>query len=150
MKIKCLLSALVLLVIVSCKKSNNGELTLKVNSVSANVIPVDADLTVTLDFTSKGSVIDTIGMIKLRINQDQTPTIRDTILYPVPTYPESAKGQLQLLLDYNLDLVSAESPPTVGNPPVNEPDSLVLRFFVKDAANNVSDTVNTGTIVVLR
>jgi hypothetical protein len=153
MKIKYLLAVLALFVILSCNKNNNGELSLKINSVSSNVVPIGGSLRVIFDFTEKANVIDTIGMIKLRINQDSPPpfgTIRDTIFYAVPTYPKSGKGQLQLDLDHDIDLVSAISPPTIGNPPQNESDSLVIRFFAKDAANNVSDTVNTGTIVIFR
>jgi hypothetical protein len=150
MKIKCLLATLTLLIVVSCNKNPNSQLTLKITSVSGNVVPIGAQLQVTFDFTEKDNVIDTIGMIKLRINQDQTPTIRDTIFYGVPTYPKSSKGQLQLVLDHDFDLASAISPPTVGNPPINESDSLILRFFAKDAGTNVSDTVNSGLIIVLR
>ncbi|HTQ28393.1 MAG TPA: hypothetical protein VMI35_09705 [Puia sp.] len=139
-----------LMAAVACTKSGSDQLTLKIASVSGNVVPIGASLAVTLDFTEKGNVIDSIYMIKLRINQDSTATIRDSIPYGVPSYPKSSKGQLQLMLDHDIDLASAIDPPTIGNPPQNESDSLILRFYAKDAANNVSDTVNTGLIIILR
>jgi len=110
-------------------------------------------MTITFDFTDNGSSpIDSIFMHKIRINQDsnQVQTIRDTLYLIPPSYPGNAKGQIQLNLDNTDYLASAATPPTFGNPPQNESDSLIIKFAAKDVANNVSDTVTTGLIVVQR
>ena len=148
-KIKYLLTAVVLLVALSCSKDGNGKLTIKLNSLSPNIVAPSEGMQVVFDFTESGSVIDSIGLIKLRINQLQTATLRDTIMYFVPVYPKSNKGQLFLNLSY-FDLQSAQTPPQTGIPPQDESDSLIFKFFAKDQANNTSDTVTTGLIVVQR
>src|ERR1700684_3875695 len=148
-KIKYLLTAFVLLVALSCSKNGNGKLSIKLNSLNNSTVAPGGGMEVFFDFTENGSVIDTIGLIKLRINQLQTATLRDTIFYNVPTYPKNTKGQLFLNLTY-FDLQSALTPPQTGIPPQDESDSLIFKFFAKDQANNTSDTVTTGLIVVQR
>jgi hypothetical protein len=149
-KIKYLLAAAVLVFVVSCSKSNNGSLSIKIKSISNSIVPVEGGMQIIFDFTEGGSVIDTIGFIKIRTNQVPTPTVRDTIFYTSPDYPKTEKGQLQVNLSYDNDLTSASTPPTTGNPPQNVSDSLIIKFFAKDQANHTSDTVTTGLIVVLR
>jgi hypothetical protein len=148
-KIKYLLTAVVLLVALSCSKDGNGKLSIKLNSFSNSTVAAGQGMQLVFDFTESGSVIDSIGLIKLRINQLQTATLRDTIFYFVPVYPKSTKGQLFLNLSY-FDLQSAQTPPQTGIPPQDESDSLIFKFFAKDMANNTSDTVTTGLIVVQR
>ncbi len=146
-----LLLAAILITIISCKK-DGGALSIKLQSVSSNIVPVGSDLSITLQFTSTGSPIDTIFMNRFRINQDSAsvPTVTtESIIIPA-SYPGSAKGQLQFDLDYNLFLATAQTPPTYGNPPQNESDSMIFKFIAKDAANHVSDTVTTGLIVIQR
>jgi hypothetical protein len=153
MKLRHFLITAILISIISCKKSGNSGLTIKIASISNTTVPVSGSTTITFDFTDDGAhEIDSIFMHKIRINQDssQVPTIRDTLYITPPSYPGNAKGQIQLNLD-NLDyLATAITPPTYGNPPQNESDSLIIQFAAKDAANHTSDTVTTGLIVVQR
>jgi len=151
MKIRYFLSLIIFFSILSCKK-DGGALSIKLQSVSGNIVPVGGGLSITLKFTSSGSPIDTIFMNRFRINQDSAsvPTVTtENVIIPA-SYPGSAKGQLQFDLDYNLFLATAVTPPTFGNPPQNESDSMIFKFIAKDAANHVSDTVTTGLIVVQR
>ncbi|HTQ63762.1 MAG TPA: hypothetical protein VMI12_03145 [Puia sp.] len=149
MKIKYLLLAGTLFVVFSCKKDNNGQLSLTIKTVSSDVVGPGESLQVTFDFSEKGHVIDSIFMRKFRINQDQIATIRDSLGYSVPSYPQSATGQLQLTLDYDFDLTSAINPPPTDSIHF-ENDTLILKFVAKDQANNLSDTVATGKIIILR
>ena len=143
--------AAIVITVISCKKDGNGSLSIKISSVSSNFVPNQSDLQIILDFTDNGGhPIDSIFMQKIRINQLQTPTENDTFYLQSPSYNGSTKGQLQLDLDYNNFLVSAIQPPQHGNPPVDENDSLIIRFAAKDKANNKSDTVSTGLIIVER
>jgi hypothetical protein len=77
-------------------------------------------------------------------------TIRDSFALKVPDFPHNSKGEIKLTLDYNNYLISAINPPTSGNPPVPNPDTLMIRFALKDKANHISDTVETGPIIVIR
>ncbi len=149
MKIKFLLPGISLLVLVACNKDNNGQLTIKIKSVSSNVVNSGETLRVIFDFTEKGSVIDSLIMRKIRINQHQTTTIRDTVFLTVPSYPKASKGELQVNLDYDLDLVSSDNPPLIDSVH-SESDSLILKFVARDQANHSSDTATTGLIIVTR
>jgi hypothetical protein len=149
MKLRYLLGIGLFALVIACTKPNSGQISLKIASVSTNVVPVDGDLQVVLDFTDNGSTIDTVWLIKVRTNQHQAPTIRDNIYLLVPTYPGNTKGTIQLDLTYQNYLVSAQPPPAIDSTH-NESDSLVLRFYAKDNTGHTSDTVNSGTIVVLR
>ncbi len=153
MKLKDFLIAALLILVIACKKSGSSGLTIKIVSISNAVVPVSGSTIITLDFTDDaGKPIDSIFMHKIRINQDssQVPTIRDTLWLTPPAYPGNAKGQLQLNLDNTNYLASAATPPAFGNPPQNESDSLIIKFAAKDVANNASDTVTTGLIIVQR
>ena len=148
-KTKYLLAAIVVLVVSSYQKRWQQAAYHQLKSMSSNIIPVQDGLQLIFDFNENNSVIDSFGVIKIRTNQLQVATLRDTLYYNVPTYPKTLKGQLQIDMT-NTDLISAISPPTSGNPPVNESDSLILRFFAKDQANHTSDTITTGQVIVLR
>jgi hypothetical protein len=152
MKLRYFLTALIMIAIISCKKDGGSGLSIKLESVSGNIVPIGASLRVTLNFTDNGGhAIDTIFMHKIRINQHQVSlTIRDTIYLIPPGYPGNTKGQLQFDLDNTNFLASAFQPPTSGNPPQNESDSLIIKFAARDVAANKSDTVSTGLIVVYR
>jgi hypothetical protein len=95
-------------------------------------------------------VNDTLYVKKVRINQKQVPTIRDSFQLKVPDFPQNSSGEIKVYLDYNNYLISAINPPTSGNPPVAEPDTLMILFALKDKANHISDTVQTGPIIVIR
>jgi hypothetical protein len=150
MKMRCLLGMGLLFIMAACTKKNSSSISLKIASVSGGIVPVGGGLQVLFSFTDDGATIDTLGMLKRRINQNQVATVRDTIFYGVPAYPSTTKGQLQLDLDHDIDLVSAINPPTTTDPSQYESDSLILRFFAKDTHGHTSDTVNSGTIIVLR
>ena len=127
--------------------------TLKIKSINGNLIPPgqNSGLIVNLEFTDKeGDVNDTLYVRKIRINQKQVPTIRDSFRLKVPDFPQNKSGEIKVTLDYTNYLISAINPPTSGNPPVAEPDTLMIKFALKDKGNHISDTVQTGPIVVIR
>jgi hypothetical protein len=145
-----LLSSATLSFLFSCSKSSSSSISLKIESFNPSTVPVGSGAQVYFKFTDKGHLLDTLVILKTRINQLTTPTIRDTIFYSVPSYPQTSNGELQVNLDYSNDLQSAISPPTTGNPPANESDSLIFRFVAIDEAHNVSDTAVSGLVVVQR
>jgi hypothetical protein len=151
MKISYLLIVLGLLLVVACKKNGGSGLSLKLSSISNNIVPNGGYTTVVLSYTSDASSpLDTIFIHKIRVNQNQTETIRDTIFLAPPSYPGAVKGQISIDLDNTNYLSSAVTPPTFGNPPQNEPDSLILKIAVQDVSKRKSDTVTTGLIIVER
>jgi hypothetical protein len=154
MKLRYFLIAVILITIISCKKDGGSGLSIKVESVSSNIIPDNGSLSIVLSFVDNGGhPIDSVYMKKIRINQDTLASNNiqpDTFYLIPPSYPGNTKGQIQFDLGYNNFLPYAIYPPKIGNPPQDESDSLIFKFAAKDNANNKSDTVSTGVIVIER
>ena len=150
-----LLSIFALIVcIISCSKDkyqSGPSITLK--SVSSTNIPVNGSMTIDLGYTDKQGNIsnDTLFLIKVRNNIRQTTTVRDTLPMLIPDNPGSPKGEINLQLDYEDYLISAENPldalpPATGK----ESDSLTFKFILKDNDNRTSDTLVIKNIVIQR
>ena len=139
------------LVVASCKKDKfQTKPSLKLKSMNGNVVPAGSALMLEFEFTDKeGDVNDTIFVKKERINTIKVATVRDAFGLPVPNFPKNNQGTIQVLLDHSFYLTSAINPPKdpAGK---NMPDTLMLKFTLKDRANNVSDTVTAGPVIILR
>ena len=125
---------------------------LRVKFKSTDIVPLNGTLTVRLEFTDQeGDVHDSLWVKKTRLNVKSTATIRDSLVYKLPTYPEKTRGEVEITLDYQ-SIISAINPPNIpgSNPPQKEPDTLGVKFAIKDKAGHVSDSVSIGTVIVLR
>lgn len=143
-------SSLLLLILFACNKDKFNTIpTLEIKSVSPNPVPLNAPLTIELQYTDKeGDIADSIFIKKIRLNQRVVRTIRDSFALPLPgDAPEKTKGTIKLTLDYNSYVISAENP---GAPPNAVPDTLNIQIKLQDKAKNMSEIVETGPIVVLR
>lgn len=138
--------------IVACDKDKfQTKPTLTLKSMNGNVVPAGASLVLNFEFTDKeGDVNDTIFVKKIRLNKLKVPTVRDSFGLQVPTFPKNTKGEIQLTLEHSFYLTSAINPPKDPVTGKNINDTLLLQFALKDKANNVSDTVTTGPVVILR
>jgi len=121
--------------------------SLKLISVSGDIVPVGGNLSVEMDFTDKESDLYDLFVQKIRTNVKTTPTIRDTFALQVPEYTTNPRGSIETILKYQDHLISAVNP---GTPPNTQDDTLIIRFVLRDRAGNTSDTVSAGTIIVLR
>ncbi len=147
MRTKILIAVLIIGGIVACKKNAyNTKPTIVLKSISSNIIPVGGSLTIELQVTDKeGDVTDpaTLSMIKLRLNKKITEVVNnDTLTKKVPFAPDTQDGFILMNLDYNNFLISAVSP--------TENDTIQYRFALIDKAGNVSDTILSEPIVVIR
>jgi hypothetical protein len=107
---------------------------------------------VTLTCTDKeGDVQDSVIIIKNRLNKVVVATVRDTIRYKFPTFPLDTKIQIEATLDYQT-ILSAVNPPNIpgSNPPQKQPDTLRLKFAVRDNAGHTSDTISLDPVIVIR
>jgi hypothetical protein len=151
---KLIITGFVLIVLIACNKDKyqtKPQISLK--SVSSDVVPNGGDLNVALSYTDKeGDISDTLTILKIRLNQTVVPTLRDTIQYKIPDFPNYDKGEIDIDMNYQNDLVSAATPPPIqgSNPSVPQPDTLLLKFWIRDKGGHTSDTVTTGKIVVIR
>jgi hypothetical protein len=148
-KISVFLSAAILFI--ACDKDSfETKPTLKVESVSSNVVPKGSSLGITLSFTDKeGDVSDTLFIIRQRTNIRGMRTAAASP-YRIPTFPNESKGEIALNLDYVNDLTFGFTEIRIpGTTPSQfEPDSMNLRFVLKDKAGNKSDTASTSVVVL--
>ena len=142
----------VIVMIAACNKDKvDTKPSLRVKSVSSNVIPVNGDLSINLEFKDKEADLESIFVQKIRQNKRTTPTIRDTFSLSVADFPKKSNGDIEMRLFYQLQLLSAERAPANPNSPTQfESDSLVIRLALRDKGAHVSDTVTTEQIVVQR
>ncbi|HEY0679657.1 MAG TPA: hypothetical protein VGD17_15335 [Chitinophagaceae bacterium] len=143
---------LLALAVTACNKDKfQTKPTLSLKSMNGNVVPSGASLALEFEFTDKeGDVNDTLFVKKIRLNKIKVPTVRDSFPLAVPNFPENNQGTLKVVLDHSFYLTSAINPPKDPVTGKNMNDTLILKFVLKDRANNVSDTVTTEQIVVLR
>lgn len=137
---------------IACNKDKfQTKPSLKLKSINGDIIPQGSALQVDFEFTDKeGDVNDTLYVKKIRINTIKAATIRDSFPLQVPSFPENNQGTIRVLLDHSFYLASAITPPKDPATGRNMNDTLLLKFALKDRANNISDTVTVGPIIVLR
>jgi hypothetical protein len=143
------------LVMLGCSKDKfQTTPSLEIKSTSGKVVPVNGTLQITFKFTDKeGDVSDTLYMKKVRLNKRAVAVrLRDSVDFEIPEFPPHNDGEIQLSLDYQNELISAASPPTIpnSNPPQKEPDTLALKFVLKDKRGHKSDTVTLNDVIVIR
>jgi hypothetical protein len=153
MKSKLVLILLVIAAVISCKKDKLAtKPKIKITSVNTTVVPLNGSFKVTLEFADKeGDVSDSIFVKKIRLNKRVVATTRDSFSLKMPDFPLNSRGEIVIDLTYQ-NILSAITPPTIpgSNPPVKEPDTLIVKFSLKDKAKNLSDTATTSQIAVIR
>ena len=153
MKLSLAIFILSSLVVISCNKDKfQTRPTITLKSINNEVVPQNGSLVVELEVTDKeGDVQDSVIVIKKRLNKRVVTTVRDTLRFKYPVFPETPKTQVLVTLDYQ-SILSALNPPTIPGsmPPQRELDTLQVKFAVKDNAGNVSDTLTIPTIYVVR
>lgn len=142
----------VLVLLIACGKDkfqSKPSLTLK--SISSKTIPVSGNMTIELEYRDKEGDLanDTLMFLKVRNNENVQTTIRDTLELLLPDFPKRSQGVIQLNLDYQNYLISAETPPSKPGGG-HESDSLTMKFVVRDSAGNESDTLVIDDIVIER
>jgi hypothetical protein len=152
MNTKILLTVLVAIGLSACEKNEfNTKPILKFRSVNTKVVPINGTLSFEFEVTDKeGDITDTLWLKKIRLNKRVTPTIRDSFFLILPEVTKIQKAFVNVDLTYTNYLVSARTPPTSGNPPKVEPDTLLFKFVLRDKAKNASDTFTSEPIVIIR
>ncbi len=153
MKAKLLIAGLILIGLAACTKDKfNTVPQLKFKSVSTNVLYPDQAIQFKLEYTDKeGDIQDSIYIEKITRNCSSS---NFSGLYAIPTdVPEvkDSKGEMIITFAYGVNLgYPAIKEPACGTAsnPIN--DSCVFRFALKDKANNVSDTISSPEIVLIK
>jgi hypothetical protein len=127
-----------------CSKSGNGgRPSISMGSITS-VVPVGGSMQATIKFTQSNGLLSQ-GLfiaIRSRLNQDSLPPSdvgADTLKSQIPEFPDKNEGEFQYTLDYSyLHQSDAEN------------DTINFKFAVIDRGGNKSDTISSGTVVVLK
>ena len=142
MKSIFLFFAISLILLISCKKSNQTKPKISIESINT-LIPVNGSLNARLKFTEKngGLAKGTFIAIRNRLNQRPLPigtASADTLVGPIPYFPVKSEGEFLYTLDYNY-LKESDI----------ENDTILFKFAVIDRFGNKSDTISSNKIVIL-
>ncbi len=153
MKFSLALLILTAVTVIGCDKDKfQTKPTITLKSINNEIVPHNGNLVIELEVTDKeGDVQDSVIVIKTRLNKRVVATLRDTLRFKYPLFPETPKSQVVVTLDYQ-NILSAITPPTIPGsmPPQRELDTLQVKLAVRDNAGNVSDTLTIPTIYVVR
>lgn len=144
MKVRILCTVLVLAVLFACTKDKfTTKPQLKIKSVNDKFIEPGEILRIVVEFTdAEGDVSDSAFIQKVTSNCINSNYTDKRI---IPDFPikNDLKGEFLITYGYNVQGI-----PSLGQPQCNRNDTCVFRIWVKDNAGNVSDTVQTETIVI--
>ncbi len=153
MKFSLALLILTAVTVIGCDKDKfQTKPTIRLKSINNEIVPHNGNLVVELEVTDKeGDVQDSVIVSKTRLNKRVVATLRDTLRFKYPLFPETPKTQVVVTIDYQ-NILSAITPPTIPGsmPPQRELDTLQVKLAVRDNAGNVSDTLTIPTIYVVR
>lgn len=152
MKLKLLIVTLIIFGFITCSKdSYNTTPELKFLSVNTTVVPQQSVLSFDLQCTDKeGDVVDTIWVQRIsKVIGCEALSRTDSFAIPNFDPPKNVKAEFVFTYNY-----ASSNPPnlgacTIGN---NESatDTSYFRFWMRDEAHHVSDTVQSPDIVLLK
>lgn len=149
MKFKLSAAVLLLLGCITCSKDTyNTKPTLKFQSVNATVFPQPSIVEFKLQCTDKeGDVVDTIWVQRIsKVANCSSLSYTDSFLIPNFDPPKNVKADFVFTYSY--------PPDNSGRANLNAcsqfDDTSYFRFWMSDKANNVSDTVQSPDIVLLK
>lgn len=141
---RCLLYLVVAVVAVACGKDKlQTKPTLKIKGVNGTEIPPGGELVINLEYTDKegdlGGGIITYVRNRLNVKPITDPNSNDkadTVARVLPDFPKATSGEIVLRIE---NAFMSEDP--------FDNDTMFFKIYVKDVANNVSDTITTGTVI---
>ena len=130
--------------IVACGKDKlNTRPSIEIKNINTTEVLPGQELIINLNYTDKEGDLGggLLTYIRNRLNIKPIPDApsndkADTIIRPLPNFPKTTSGEIELRIP---GLFMSEDP--------FENDTMFFKIFVADAGGNVSDTLNTGTIV---
>ena len=150
MKTIITVAVIITLTIIACGKDKfETKPQLKVKSQSTDIVSLNGNFRVTLEYTDKeGDVDDSLIIVRQRLNRSK-PKILPPLPYPIPTFPDINKGEIVVNFRYAQDLTLNLSAIRIpgSNPAQFEIDTMILKFVVRDKGGNKSDTATTDVFV---
>jgi len=131
-------------IFLSCGKDTfQSRPQLFLESVSTTTVPAFSDLQIVMRLTDKeGDFLDTVWVKKIT-TRCPSSNFADSLLYRIPNDAPRTKnfdGQVVVSFTYAFEL----------QPRCTRPDTAVFSFWMKDEKGNLSDTVKTPPIIILK
>ncbi|MGV3766381.1 MAG: hypothetical protein ACO1NW_09660 [Chitinophagaceae bacterium] len=141
--------------LLSCDKDTfETKPSIKVKSLSSTQVPNGGLFTMTLEYTDKeGDVNDSIFLEMEVLNQSAVGEQWQfsPLKYKIPAFPSSRKGEIAVTFAVNRQPDSYQAPLQVFlSPYIFENDTANFKIWVKDEAQNYSDTITTEQVVFIR
>ena len=139
MRYTFLFSIFLIAILTGCKKNKfNSTPSLKLKSVSSEIIPAGSGILFTLSFTdAEGDLNDSLYIEKIEPNCSLS-NFSDH--YIIPSFPTSTNEEGDILVNFSYNDIP---------PKCQQNDTAVFRFAIKDKANHMSDTVSTPPIIII-
>jgi len=143
-KIITISAALIIaIVFYSCQKDASGpKIEFKLKKVNGTTFKINETVQFLFEFTPKTIDKDTLFIARKFFTCSQAP---DTLKQTFPAFEGVLKSELEYSFVYG-----------TGGPfngcviPVSKTDSLTYKFWVKDGKGNVSDTITSPKIILLK
>lgn len=145
MKIKLLIAVATILCFTACNKDKfTTKPQLKFKSVNADIFPKGSQVSFTLTVTDKeGDIKDTLWVERV---SKVCPDLRSLVVpYELPDFLKTKSLEADFIVTYNYGTIT---PPSIDGCP-NKDDSSYFRFWIKDKADNTSDTVQSPLLLLL-
>ncbi|TAG09546.1 MAG: hypothetical protein EAZ13_02160 [Sphingobacteriia bacterium] len=150
MKTKILIILTITAFFGGCKKSSfTTRPQISFGKLSATELRQGNIITFTINFTDKeGDIQDTIWVQKISKVCTSPPNVQFISPYPIPNFTATPnlEGKLELSFVYNANMPGVSS--IVGC--TNKNDTTFFKFWMKDKAQNRSDTIQSPDIVLIR
>jgi hypothetical protein len=120
---------------------------LKYKSVNTTKLKRGEIIEFKLSFTDKeGDLQDNLFIQKVVPRCEKDTTFK--IQWPLPVFPTSKNTEGEITVTYAYGIVG--NYPPIGEPKCGENDTCYFRFVLKDKAQNISDTVQSETIIIYK
>lgn len=143
-----IIGLLLTVVILSCNKDKfQTKPSLTIKNINTTELRNGQFLQITLEFTdAEGDIQDSIWVQKV---EPKCFGSNFTARYKIPTFPitKNLKGTFEVCYSYG----SSTGCPLIQAPQcIGKNDTCVFKFWAKDLAKNISDTVTSKKIIIYR
>jgi hypothetical protein len=149
MRAKILIVSLITILLAACNKDKfTTKPQIEFDNVNTDVVQPGSQLIITLTYRDKeGDIRDSIYVERRAVNCE-TDTIR--ALYAIPTNVpkiKNAEGNIVISYSHLPDFTY----PNIGDPTCGTAaDTCIYRFALSDEAGNVSDTISSPQIIIVK
>lgn len=146
MRYTILFSILLLAILTGCGKPKfSSTPSLKFTSVNTTELRSGQTLQFTLSFTdAEGDISDSIFTQKIVPGCAASEFAQG---YSIPSFPASKDQKGDILISFGLNVNGI---PQVIGPTCNQNDTAIFKFYIRDLAKHISDTVSSPPIIIYK